>query len=102
MTKTITFNVLLFACLLLLFSCEDRNPLEQCLTETSACGSFTACCTVRYCYYLYDGKRYDCDGLDCTEAANELADDMCNSSKKKGAPCFTANEILDVLSCVAE
>ena len=99
MKRRITFPVLIFAFLLGIFSCEDRNPLETCLDETSACGTFTACCTVRQCYYLYNGKKYECDGLDCGSAAAELADDMCNSSKKKGSPCITADEILEAQPC---
>ncbi len=80
-----------------MFSC-DKKPFENCVTETSACGSFTACCTALQCYYLYDGKKYECDGTDCTDAATELANDMCNPSGVTGLQCFTEEEILDCLA----
>lgn len=43
-------------------------------------GTFFVCfsdSSLTNAYYLYNGKRYDCDGDDCTEAAEELVKDMC-------------------------
>ena len=99
MKKTLTFLVLIFAFLVGITSCEDRNPLEQCQTSSSACGSFKACCTAIKCYYEYDGRKFNCDGLDCTDAATALANVMCNTSGVKGVPCITAEEILAALPC---
>jgi hypothetical protein len=96
MKKSVIFRAFVFVVLAVMFSC-DNKPLEQCVTESSACGTFQACCTVRQCYYVYDGKEYQCDGTDCTDAATQLANDMCNPSGLTGSTCFTEEEILDVI-----
>ena len=70
---------LLFLVLLCLFSsgCIEKNEDgDTCVRFTNACAMVTTCCSVdNQCYYLYDGQRYNCDGEDCTEAAEELAEE---------------------------
>jgi hypothetical protein len=54
---------------------------EKCETADHPCGGqFTACCKEDQCYYLADdGTRFNCDGTDCLEAAQELANYMCDA-----------------------
>jgi hypothetical protein len=61
---------------------------ESCQSSDSGCGTFRACCTATQCHYEYNGQNYNCDGTDCTDAANELVADMCGSYK-------SANESVD-------
>lgn len=103
MKKSLFFHVLIFALLTVISSCKEQTPTVDCLTETVECGTYTACCTPFYCYYEFDGKRYDCDGLNCKEAAEELARalELCNPSAKAGQPLITAEEILASMPCYA-
>ena len=100
MKRSLTFLVLILALLVGTSSCEDNNPLEQCASETTACGTFKACCTAIKCHYEYNGREYPCDGTDCGDAATELANDMCNPSGLAGLPCITEEEILAALPCI--
>jgi hypothetical protein len=59
------------------YSCEEDYTCKE---SSSSCGSFEACCTSKDCYYLYDGDKYKCDGTDCTDAAQRLANVMCSKS----------------------
>ena len=77
-------------------SCEED---AVCKTSTSVCGTFEACCTSTDCYYLYDGKTYDCDGTDCDAAALELATDMCN---KSGSESISQQLILEQTSMLLD
>ena len=62
-------------------SCGGLLNNESCQTSDSGCGSFQACCTATQCHYVYNGQNYNCDGTDCTDAANELVADMCGTYK---------------------
>ena len=54
---------------------------EECESSDSACGTFTVCCTDSDCYYkASDGTKFNCDGVNCGDAASRLADYMCGKS----------------------
>lgn len=94
--KKLSIILFLFASSMVYFnSCEAA---AECSESTTVCGTFEACCTTTDCWYNYNGKRYDCDGTDCTAAATELADVMCN---KKSTEEFNAvvEELLDAMPC---
>ena len=62
----------------------DSIPTDNAICESfeNPCGDGTVfvCCSDSSCtvlYYLYNGKKYYCDGDDCTEASEELMKDMC-------------------------
>jgi len=75
--------------------CSDD---EKCETADHPCGGeFTACCTSDNCHYLADdGQRFNCDGTDCNEAAQELAAHMCPGLSLSDPEAFEAvvDEIL--------
>ena len=62
---------------LIISSCDEEYV---CKSATNSCGTFEACCTATDCYYLYNGKKYHCDGTNCTSAAERLVADMCSKS----------------------
>lgn len=63
-----------------LTSCSDDDEYV-CADETILGETFSACCTEDDCYYEYNGKRYNCDGTDCTAAAEQLAADIIGNAK---------------------
>jgi len=82
--------------LFLLFSsgCGDD---EKCESRNTACGEFTACCTSDQCYYkTSDGTRFNCNGTDCQEAAELVAEYMCSTMSLSSPEEFEAmvDEIL--------
>ena len=78
---------------------EDIAETEECLESADGCGGeYTACCTRTSCYYLYNGVKYPCEGTDCTEAAIELADDLCAKDLKK-RQFITVDDILKSMPC---
>ncbi|MBK8167300.1 MAG: hypothetical protein IPK64_15265 [bacterium] len=72
--------VVLTSCLVLgAMGCSED---EECGSDSTYCGTFTACCTSSDCYYLAsDGTRFNCNGTDCTAAAEALANHMCYKFK---------------------
>lgn len=65
-------------------SCAVEEALNEYTCETSdvGYGDFETCCNTTDCYYLYNDKKYECDGQDCEDAATEMAKDMIANSKK--------------------
>ena len=44
------------------------------------CGVYYTCCTDSLCneyYFIYNDKKYICETDSCTEAVDELINDMC-------------------------
>lgn len=80
-------KMLLFVCLVIVLSfsncgAEDAGPKFTCVNDAPTCGgTFDTCCSSTQCYYEFNGKRYNCDGLDCTAAATELAEDACGTAR---------------------
>lgn len=64
---------------ILAFACAEKY---ECKSGSTSCGSFEACCTSSDCYYNYNGKKYQCNGTDCNQAAKDLAAVMCGTSGK--------------------
>ncbi len=48
---------------------------------SEGCDDVKVCCSTDRCYYKADGKRFNCNGLDCTEAAEELMD-FCSGGEE--------------------
>lgn len=72
----ITFAIVLTS---LLGACgtqnNGNNSKEQCTAADISCpggGAIQACCTGTSCRYVLDGKSYPCNGLDCSEAAQQV------------------------------
>jgi len=75
--RVIVIVFVLAAAVLWTTGCSEDDE-EVCDKASSACGSFTTCCTSDNCYYLADdGKRFNCDGTDCEDAAQRMAEYMC-------------------------
>jgi len=70
-------------------SCKEK---ASCKTGTSACGKFEACCTTTDCYYNYNGKKYNCKGTNCEEAAKTLASVMCGTAINNSKLSLDAKE----------
>jgi len=91
--KTVFFRTILAAFLGLLFlnlvGCKKK---ESCQSANGACGSFRACCTTSQCYYTYGGKRFDCDGTNCSAAAQRLANYMCGTSYRQSNEPLSTTE----------
>jgi hypothetical protein len=75
---------------------------DVCEESTGACGTFTACCDGdgANCWYVYDGRTFDCNGADCSDAATELAEVMCEDNLKSYEE-FNAvrQQLLDAVDC---
>jgi len=57
------------------FGCSSPEVCEP----FDACGKTAqACCTDDDCHYEYNGKDYNCNGTECTNAAKLLVNDMCD------------------------
>ena len=76
MKRTIFVSALLLAITVL--GCSDDE--YECEDFTTVCGTARACCTSDDCYYEWNGETYECDGTDCSAAADRLARDMCGKS----------------------
>ncbi len=66
-----------------LTSCSDDEDDFICESTVIGGATIQACCNEEgtQCYYEYKGKQYDCNGIDCTEAATELAADIIAGGK---------------------
>jgi hypothetical protein len=73
---------------------------DVCNSSSSACGEFTACCDEAGtdCWYEYNGKTYDCNGSDCSSAAQELAEDMCDFKSEAELIAFKQT-LIDAIQC---
>ena len=61
--------------------CMGCAEKYECHTESIGCGPIEVCCTSTDCYYKYNGKKYPCDGTDCTAAAEAVVDEMICPAK---------------------
>jgi hypothetical protein len=63
-------------------SCGDgASPSVTCSPVTdlgSDCGDIQACCNSTRCYYKAGGKKYNCNAFDCSAAAQQVVNDVCN------------------------
>jgi hypothetical protein len=58
--------------LLLLIACGGS------CSDVAGCAGVSTCCQGDTCWYERDdGDRIDCDGTDCTDAANEARAEWC-------------------------
>jgi hypothetical protein len=87
----IWFTSLVIICVLFIptSSCKKdknvNNPAYHCESFNTGCGSASACCSLSDCYYMYNNKKYPCHGIDCVDAATQLASDMCGTSQKSAS-----------------
>jgi len=68
-----------FALFFTVASCDDSISDGQCLDTDTACGTFTTCCDTDGCAYEANGRVFPCDGFDCGQAAEDLAEFMCSA-----------------------
>lgn len=64
-------------------SCKESTPEEYCESFEPGCTvqePANSCCEGDDCYYTYEGKRYECEDIECEEGITELIDDMCSVS----------------------
>lgn len=66
-------------------SCTEVNSDEFCQNPDAKCPDTsaieaTSCCTSQSCYWLYDGKKYECNGQDCSAAINTIVSSACASA----------------------
>ena len=54
----------------------DKKLGETCETTVISGENVEACCTATQCYYRYNGKKYDCNGTDCGDAAQDVVSDI--------------------------
>lgn len=97
-----TTKILIFGLLISQFTNCEKKP--KCETATSVCGTFQTCCTSTDCYYVFNNKKYHCDGTNCEEIAKVLAEDMCNaaSNRDSGAVISTEEEVLELIKIILE
>lgn len=62
-------------------SCKKEEKFE-CETVSIHGESIKVCCSADNCYYEWNGKRYNCDGTDCNDAAQRLANDILSGGGK--------------------
>ena len=55
----------------------SSGATKTCSDFATCGGTAKACCTSSKCWYEYDGKRFDCNGQDCGDAAVDLANYAC-------------------------
>jgi hypothetical protein len=73
--------VILIVTVVVLISCKGLFEDEYvCQSDDYGYGTFQACCNGTDCYYEYNGKKYWCDGSDCSDAAEDLVDDMMSTT----------------------
>lgn len=72
------FALGIFALVLTVNSCKKVVPAANCSAGVDdGCGNeWQACCSSVQCYYTYKGKKYNCDGTDCEDAALKLVGDI--------------------------
>jgi hypothetical protein len=84
-TKLTAFFILVIFGLFAMTSCTElisdefcNDPNAKC-PDTSAIDA-TSCCTDQECYWLYNGRRYECNGQDCLTAINSIVSSACASA----------------------
>lgn len=75
---------------------------KKCESADSGCGEYQACCSSTKCHYEYNGKEYECDGTDCTAAAEELVDDMCDFDFKSAEAKSVVNSMVNHTNVLTE
>jgi len=68
------------ACLLAGFL-SGCGAQEECGATTVCSQSVNTCCTDSSCYYEFNGNRVNCNGTDCSAAANQVANSICRNSQ---------------------
>ncbi|HSQ34476.1 MAG TPA: hypothetical protein VLQ89_00640 [Candidatus Binatia bacterium] len=97
--KPAVFGVILITCLFVISTgCKKK---AECSADEYLCGNITfqACCTETDCYYLVDGEKYNCNGVDCQAAAYQIVLTYCggltNYSEKQ--LLSTVERVLDAV-----
>jgi hypothetical protein len=100
---TFSFRMVLIASVGVMFL-QFAGCAKKCTDVSTACGSVKACCSPFDCYYSYNNKKYECDGTDCSSAAQEVAADMCGTAKKlaKGTLSETEKQALQQTKMLLE
>jgi hypothetical protein len=82
MKKSMKFllPVLFITIMAVTYSCKKGGLGYTCDSETMCGSEFTACCTAVDCYYQWGSKKYPCNGIDCSSAAEDLVEDICGYS----------------------
>ncbi len=75
--------------------CEKLGHYE-CVTTTTCNTSVKTCSNGIQTYYEANGKRYDCNGTDCNDAAEDLVDDICDFK------CSDKNEKVEYLITISK
>jgi hypothetical protein len=67
-----------FAMVVIFNGCKKAAPSYTCSEGVDdGCGDkWEACCNTVQCYYSYKGKKYNCNGTDCGDAALKLIGDI--------------------------
>jgi hypothetical protein len=106
-TKIIFLAGIMLCFILLVNSCKkDSNVGYTCSGATTLCGqkTFEACCNSLNCYYKVGTKKYNCDGTDCTAAAEKLVAAECGLSIDLNSLMVSgsAEELLEVVEMLLE
>jgi hypothetical protein len=75
-------------------SSNSSSPTQSCQSATSCSKTFQTCCTATQCHYVYNGTTYNCNGTDCTAAAQQLAAAMCGTAKSSAEVQALAQRVL--------
>lgn len=105
MKKSLLFYSLCLFGILLLASCITTNDGFTCIWTPTPCGSTKSCCDGELCYYEYDGQKYYCDGSDCDQTSEDLAEIMCNSKSatiQTESQEFTRDEMLESVESILD
>ncbi|MBN2804712.1 MAG: hypothetical protein JXR91_16575 [Deltaproteobacteria bacterium] len=78
MKKVFKLFMTLIVLMFLFTACDnDSGSGEECvdfMTCDNTGEMVTACCTSEQCSYEVGSKTFDCNGTDCTDAAQEVVD----------------------------
>lgn len=83
---TLSLSMLLGAWMWLVGCAAPTTVKPTCIPIDNLCGAgvITSCCTSTKCYYLYNGTKYHCDGLDCISAAQDVVAVACPGTRIDG------------------
>ncbi len=84
-TRLTAFFILVMFGLFGFVSCTELESDEFCSDPDAKCPDTsaieaTSCCTDQECYWLYNGKKYDCNRQDCSAAINSIVSSACASA----------------------
>lgn len=68
--------------LLTLLACDPATCSSRTIGD---CAEVQTCCSQTDCYYLADDTRIDCDGTDCSAAAEEVVSTCGDTAGDTGA-----------------